>query len=358
MHLHAQRPGVVAQHQPGHLLIGQHRDSVAVLAVGRTLHLGNGVLPLVEEHRAARTVGHDEIGLVGRHALQFLVRIGDRIAAVGLHEVVAETESTAVPAFGIVDYIAAPRLDHAGQYIRKFRPSDTGFRKYLGIVAADVLDDFQRFARRGVDEPFPGLCGDLLPEMEHDVRGVGQARGLLELTPGRLPEVLAGLLLRLGELVPCGQNLRIDAERGDARSHEVLIPRLAHQRELPRHDGHDRLQRHDVRMVADTRARRVLGVVREVLAQVVAQHVDKQLFAARKEILPDAAARVIIVVVGDLLLIVLPTLSLHGHLNNARCYCSGRHPSCTAGRRPPRSPVRGPCGRNAARWCRTSRCRR
>ena len=303
MHLHAQLPGVVAQHQPGHLLVGQHRDSVAVLAVGRALHLGDGVLPLVEEHRAARTVGHDEIGLVGRHALQFLVRVGDRIAAVGLHEVVAEPESAAMAAFGIVDALAAPRLDHAGQHIGEFRSSDPGFRKYLGVMAADVLDDLQRFARRG----------DLFAEMEHDIRRVGQARGLLELAPGRLPEILARLLLRLGELVPRGQNLRVNAERGDARGHEVLIPRLAHQRELPRHDGHNRLQRHDVRMVADPRARRVLGVVREVLAQVVAQHVDKQLLAAREEILPDAAARVIIVVVGDLLLVVLPTLSLHRH---------------------------------------------
>ena len=262
-------------------------------------------------------------------------------------------------AFGIVDALATPRLDHAGQHIGELRSSDPGFRKYLGVVAADMLHDFQRFARDGIHQPFFGTRGNLLAEMEHDVRRMGQARGLLKLAFCGLIEVLAGLLLGLGELVPRGQNLRIDAERGDARRHEVLIPRLGHQRELPRHDGHNRLQRHDVRMVADARARGVQRIVRKVLAQVVAQHVDKQLFAPGEEILPDTAACVIIVVVGNLLLVVLPTLSFHRHLiSNARCCSKGKRPSYTAGRRPPRNPVRGPCGRSVARWCRTSRCRR
>ena len=35
---------------------GQHRNAVAVLAVGRTLHLGDRILPLVEEHRAPRAL--------------------------------------------------------------------------------------------------------------------------------------------------------------------------------------------------------------------------------------------------------------------------------------------------------------
>ena len=38
----------------------------------------------------------DEIGLVGSHALEFLVRIGHRIAPVGLHQVVAESETAAM----------------------------------------------------------------------------------------------------------------------------------------------------------------------------------------------------------------------------------------------------------------------
>ena len=176
-----------------------------------------------------------------------------------------------------------------------------------------MLHDFQRFARDGVHQPFFGPRGDLLAEMEHNVRRVGQARGLPELAFGGFPKVLAGLLLRLGELVPRSQNLRVHAEGGDARSHEILVPRFVHQRELPRHDGHNGLQRHDVRVIPDARARRVFGVVQQVFPQVVVQHVDKELLASGEEILPDAAARIVIAVVGDLLLIVLPTLSFHRH---------------------------------------------
>ena len=178
-------------------------------------------------------------------------------------------------------------------------------------MAADVLDDLQRFARRGVDEPFFGPRGDLFAEMEHDIRRVGQARGLLELAPGRLPEILARLLLRLGELVPRGQYLRIDTERSDARGHEILIARLGHQRELPRHDRHDGFQRHDIRMVADTRTRRMHGIVQQILAQIVVQHVYEQFFAAREKILPDTAAAVIIVIFGDLFLVFFPACPLH-----------------------------------------------
>ena len=139
VHLHAQLPRVVAQHQPGHLLVGQHRNAAAVLAVGRALHLGDGILPLVEEHGAAGAVGHDEVGLVGRHAFELLMRIGDRVAAVGLHQVVAEPETAAVAPLGVIDALAAPRLDHAGQHVGELRAADARLGEDLGIVAADVL---------------------------------------------------------------------------------------------------------------------------------------------------------------------------------------------------------------------------
>ena len=174
-----------------------------------------------------------------------------------------------------------------------------------------MLHDLQRFARLGIDQPVFGPCGDLLAEVEDDVRRVGQTRRLFEFAPRGLVKVLAGLRLGLRELVPCGQNLRVDAERSDARRNEVFIPGFGHQRELPRHDRHDRFERHDVRVVADARAGRVQRIVRQVLAQIVAQHVDEQLLAAGKEILADTAAGVIVVVVGNLLLVILPTLSFY-----------------------------------------------
>ena len=289
---------------------------MAVLAVGRTLHLGDGILPLVEEHRAARAVGHDEIGLVGGHAFELLVRIGNRVAAVGLHQIVAEAEAAAVAPLGIVDALAAPRLDHAGQHVGELRAADARLGENLGIVAADVLDHAQRFARHGIDQTAVGAGGNLVAEVEDDVRGVGQALRLAEFAAGRLVEVFARTLLGFGELVPGGEHLGIDAEGGDARRDEVLVARLGHQGELPRHHRHDGLQRHDVRMVADARARGVQRVVEHVAPQVVVQDVEEGLFASREKVLPDAAAGIVVAVVRNLLLVLVPAFSSyrrHGH---------------------------------------------
>ena len=157
-----------------------------------------------------------------------------------------------------------------------------------------------------------GLAGDLVAEVEHDVRRVGQTGGLAEFAARGLQQILARLLFRFGKLLPRGQHLGVDAERGDARGHEVLVARFGHQGELTRHDGHDRFERHDVRVVADARARRVLGVVQQVAAEVVLQDVDERLFAAREKVLADAAARVVVAVVGYLFLVFFPAVAFHG----------------------------------------------
>ena len=239
------------------------------------------------------------------------MRIGDRITAVGLHQVVAEPEPAAMPPLGVVHAFAAPRLDHAGQHIGEFRTADARLGEYLGVVTTDMLHHAQRLSGLDVYQFMPCPGGDLLAEMENDVRGMRQARRLAELAPRGFKQVFPGFFFGLGELVPRGQYLRIDTERSDARGHEILIARLGHQRELPRHDRHDGFQRHDIRMVADTRTRRMHGIVQQILAQVVVQHVYEQFFAAREKILPDTSAAVIIVIFGDLFLVFFPACPLH-----------------------------------------------
>ena len=73
MHLQSQLPRVVPQHEPRQLLVGQHRNPLAFLAIGRPLDFGDGVLPPVEKHGASGTVGHDKVGLVGCHGLELLL---------------------------------------------------------------------------------------------------------------------------------------------------------------------------------------------------------------------------------------------------------------------------------------------
>ena len=145
---------------------------------------------------------------------------------------------------------------------------------------------------------------------------MGQILGFDQRAARRLVERFARPLLGFGKLLPRSQYFGVDAERGDARRDEILVPRFAHQRELPRHDRHDRLQRHDVGMIADARAGGVDRIVEAVAPQIVLHNVQKSLLAAREKILPDAAAHVVIPVVGDLLLILLPASI---HLDSANC---------------------------------------
>ena len=241
------------------------------------------------------------------HRFEFLFRVGYRVSPIGHDQVVAEAEAAAMPPLRIVDHFAAPRLDHAGQHVGELRSADAGFRKNLRVVTADVLDSAQRPARLGVDQPVFRLRGDLFAVVEDHVGGVRQILRLAELAAGRLVKVFAGFLFLLGKVVPQLERLAVDAERGDARRGEVFVSGFGHQRELARHDRHDRLERHDVGMIADPSARGVLRVFVYVAPEVVAQDVQECRLGSGEEVLPDATASVEIVVVGDILLIFFPS---------------------------------------------------
>ena len=230
-------------------------------------------MPFVEEHRAARAVGQDEVGLVRGHRFELFLGVGDRIAAVGHHQVIAESESAAVPPLRIVDHFAAPRLNHSGQHVREFRSADTDLRENFRIVAADVFDAAQRFSGFDVDQFVFGFRGDLFAVVENHVGRVRQVFRLFEFAAGSFIKVVAGLLFQFREVVPHFERFGIDAERRDARRDEILVPRFGHQRELPRHDRHDRFERHDVGMVADAGAGGVTRVFVDVPTQVVAQDI-------------------------------------------------------------------------------------
>jgi len=123
--------------------------------------------------------------------------------------------------------------------------------------------------------------------------------------------MFADLRLQLGKLLPRFENLRVDTEGGDARYGEVFVPRLGRQCELPRHDGHDGFERHDIGMIADTRTRSMHRVIEQVASQLLAQYSDERLLGTGKEILPDATAQIIVAVVRHLLLVLLPTVPFH-----------------------------------------------
>ena len=147
--------------------------------------------------------------------------------------------------------------------------------------------------------------------MEYYVRGVCEVGRLFELAPRRLVQNLSGALFRFGELVPRFQNFRVYTERGDARTDEILLSGLCHHCELTRHNRHYGLQRHYIRVITYSGARRVLRVIHYFSAEVVCQYVQEGLFAAWEKILSDTAAHVIVIVVGNLFLILFPTASFH-----------------------------------------------
>lgn len=76
MGLKAQIPRVISEHQSCNLLVGQDRNSVAVLAISLACRFSNDILLSVEEIRAPRTVGNNKVRLVRLHALEFLMSIG------------------------------------------------------------------------------------------------------------------------------------------------------------------------------------------------------------------------------------------------------------------------------------------
>ncbi len=193
------------------------------------LHLGYGVLPAVQEHGASGTVGDNEIGLIRLHGLQFLFGVGYRVAAVLLNQVLAESESAAVTALGIIHNLTAPGLNHTGQNVGEFSLTHTLIGEYLGVVATYVLHNLKGTAGKTVYQTIFHLLCQLIAEMIDHVRRVGYVLGYVELTLAGLVEVLTGLFQEFGMLLPHMAHLGEYAERCYARGYVVLIAVLGHE---------------------------------------------------------------------------------------------------------------------------------
>ena len=304
--LQSEVPRVVAQQQAGDFLVGEHGDAVSVLPVCLALGLGYHVLPAVEEVRAPRAVGDDHVGMVRLHGLEFLVGVGEGISPVGLDVVLPEAVAAAVAAFGIVDDAAAPGLHHAAQHVGVLGSSYSLRGEHLGIVAAYVFDDLQRFAGLPVDEAVGGLFRDEVPVLVYQVACVCDVSGFLEFPAAGFPEQLAYLRLELGELVPGFEYLDVVAERGDAGGHIVFVARLGHQGELPCDYRHRGLLGDGVAVVGDAPAGRVARGFVEIPAEHAPAYLEEHPFRSREEILPDAAPHIEPVVIGNLFLVVGP----------------------------------------------------
>ena len=326
--LQAEVPRVVAQQQAGDFLVGEHGDAVSVLPVGLAFGLGYHILPAVEEIRAAGAVGDDHVGVVRLHGLEFLVGVGKGIAAVGLDVVLPETVAAAVAAFGVVDDAASPGFHHAAQHVGVFGSAYPLGREHLGVVAAYVLDDLQRFAGPLVDEAVGGLFRDEVPVFVYQVACVCDISGLLEFPAAGFPEQLAYLGLEFGELVPGFEYLDVVAERGDAGGHIVFVARLGHQGELPCDYRHHGFLGDGVAVVGDASAGRVARGFVEILAEHAAAYLEEHPFRSREEILPDAAPHIEPVVIGNLFLVVGPyfLFALVYHIRRVFYYSSLRWP--------------------------------
>ena len=275
------------------------------------LHLGDGVLPFVKEHGATGTVGHDEIGLVGLHRLEFLLGVGNRVAAVFLHKILAEAETAAVTAFRVIYHLATPSLDHTSQHVGKFRIADAVFREYLGVVATDVLYPAQRLARKTVNQLVLHLLLQLETELEDQIRRMHNVLGKLERPTSSFFEILAGFLQDFGLLLPFLHQFGHHTERGDTRGNIVLVSTFGHQREKPRHDGHGRFKRHHIGVVTNSRTSMLVGGVINVLPQIIAHDVQEGRLRAREEGLPDATSFIEEVIVGNFFLIFVPKTFFH-----------------------------------------------
>jgi hypothetical protein len=60
-------------------------------------------------------------------------------------------------------------------------------------------------------------------------------------------------------------------------------------------------------MVADTCARCVQGVIKDVATQVLALNIEKHLLATGEEVLAYARTSIVVVVVGNIFLVICPT---------------------------------------------------
>ena len=212
MYLESQFPWVISQQQAGHLLIGEYGYAVTLTVIGLVLHLGDGVLPAVQEHGATGAVGYYEIGLVGLHRFKFLLGVGYGVSAVFLNQILAESESAAVTALGVIDNLTAPGLYHAGQYVGEFGLTYALVGEYLGIVATYVLHNLKRLAGETVDQTVFHLLGQLVAEVVYHVRRVSNVLGYVELSLAGLVEVFAGLLQKFGMFLPHVYHFGEDAE--------------------------------------------------------------------------------------------------------------------------------------------------
>ena len=116
------------------------------------------------------------------HGLELLVGIGQGIASVGLDQILPETEAAAVSAFRIVHHAASQGLYKPGQDTRVFGTADRLGGEDLGVVAAYVLDYFQRLPGMYVYQRIPGLLRYQEAVVVHHVAGVHQ-----EVRLGKLP---------------------------------------------------------------------------------------------------------------------------------------------------------------------------
>ena len=101
--------------------------------------------------------------------------------------ILTETVAAAMAAFRVIDDLAAPGFDHAAEHAGVFGAADALVREHLGIVAADVFDDAQRFARGACHEVVFRTLGNLAAQLVHQVAGVGHILGLLELAVAGFP---------------------------------------------------------------------------------------------------------------------------------------------------------------------------
>ncbi len=175
-------------------------------------------------------------------------------------------------------------------------------------MAADVFHNAQGLACGARYQVVFRPLGNLAAQLVHQVAGVRNVFGFVELAPAGLPEVLADFRFQLRELPPGLQDLGVVAEGGDAGGHEVVVAGLGHQCELARHDGHGRLLRDGVAVIGDAGAGGVVLGFIDVAAEQVAADLEEVFLAGRKEILPDAAPDIEPVVVRNLFLVVRPDL--------------------------------------------------
>ena len=131
-------------------------------------------------------------------------------------------------ALRIIHNFSAPCLNHTCQYVRKFCLTYALVREYLGIMAADVLNNLQGLTGKPVDKTVFHLLSQFMTEMIYHVRRVSYILGYVELAFAGLVEVLTSLFQKFGMLLPHVDHLCENAERRNAGRNVVLIAAFGH----------------------------------------------------------------------------------------------------------------------------------